>query len=214
MQAISSSLTSSQERLLVPVPPLASRRRQLGGPGGAISFNLGLAWKATLAFQPGEAAAQIAIAEAAMADLPLEISRRYCREIGIIRAVELAPRDESLAAFVAASGMFPSARKSAGSGVATTICRYGYGKSGDIERFFATGQQAQPVRITKQQALQLVFDLSLESAVEFERPRLPGAKRLARDALVLAEDFLADTCGCGAAREYHRPGSRRRGVPR
>jgi hypothetical protein len=50
---------------------------------------------------------------------------------------------------------------------------------------------AGPGRLTKRQALQAVFDLSLDSAVELDRLRLPAAKRLAHGALALAEEFMS-----------------------
>jgi ATP/maltotriose-dependent transcriptional regulator MalT len=176
-----------REQLLAPACPATTGRAK---NGRAISFMLGRAWNATLALQVGEAV-KIADAEAAIADLPPDVSHRYWQEVGTLRAAGLALRDESLAALSAVSAMRPRGNGFADSGAAATIQRFGYWKLGDIERFYAIGRQSRPGRLTKRQALQAVFDLSLDSAVELDRLRLPAAKRLAHDALALAEEFMS-----------------------
>jgi hypothetical protein len=148
---------------------------------------VGRAWQTMLALHVGKAFELIALIEPALGDLPLEDAEQIRIEVDMLRALGLTLQDDSLAALPLAlsaarqSGRFPIAQ------VASTICRLGYWKLGDLDSFYALPRIPPGTAIGRRQAISAVFDLSIEAAVEVEQLHFCAAKRLALDALDLAE---------------------------
>jgi ATP/maltotriose-dependent transcriptional regulator MalT len=151
---------------------------------------VGRAWRATLALRTDEAVGLIALAERNIADLAPDLSDQIREEIGVLRAVGLALQDESLGALSLALPFATDGRPHPTRRIASTICRLGYWKLGDFKSVYAIARKPPGTKIVKRQALPAIFDLSIDAAVEIDQLRFPAAKRLAFDALALAEEFV------------------------
>jgi ATP/maltotriose-dependent transcriptional regulator MalT len=148
------------------------------------------AWRATLALQTDEAVRLIVLAERNISDLAPDLSNEIREEIGVLRAVSLALQDESFGALSLALSFATDGRPHPTRRIVSTICRLGYWKLGDFKSVYAIARRPPGAIITKRQALPAIFDLSIDAAVEIDQLRFPVAKRLAFDALALAEEFV------------------------
>ncbi len=161
----------------------ASRRAS----GTKATLAIGRAWKAAIGLRTRQAEDLILTAECEVSKLSPALARRLRQEISLLRAVCRAFDDECLAALATALARDREAPRPLAVDIAPTICRLGYWKLGDFERFDAVGRRPRSAKATRRQSLQNIFELSIEAAAEFEQLRLASAKRLALDGLALAD---------------------------
>lgn len=150
-----------------------------------ISLVLGRAWRAVLYLDLKRAVAKIAEAEGLLFALPANRSAERRAEVTALRAACLMQQDESLAALSLIAGR--GEQSSPVPDIVAALSRYGYWKLGDLDRCHAAIDWP-PLVPSRRPAVQGIFDLCTQAAIELEQLRFPSAKRLARDALRLAED--------------------------
>lgn len=155
-------------------------------------------WQAILDLELSTADAQIVRAETALFSLPIRVSDRYRDELATLRAACLIQKDDSLAALALITSETRGSYGRRQSDGASAIYRYGYWKLGDIERCHSAQWQLNALIKTKRSVVPTIFDLSTQSAIELEQLRFPSAKRLARDALALAERIEEPNCTIAA----------------
>jgi len=153
----------------------------------SLGFIIAQAWEATLALRHEEACGLIVLAEGEVADLPPDASRRCREEIEALRAVGAALRDEGYNALSLGLSCTRNGSRQSITGVAMTVCRFGYWKLGDVKSVYALPRRPAGAAIGRRQALPVIFDLSIEAAIAIDRLLFPTASRLAADALALAE---------------------------
>lgn len=105
----------------------------------------------------------------------------------LVRAVGLALQDDSVAALAIAISYLREHAAARGGYAASTLCRVGFWQLGRFNSFHALPRHQPRVRWSRSHALSAMFDLSIEAAVALEQLNLSTAKRLALDALTLAD---------------------------
>ena len=180
--------------------PLAGARAKADEPAGeslppSVRFPLARAWRAALALRHEEADAFATLAERKAAGLTPEVARRCREEIELLRSAGAALRDEGANALTLALSCSLQGWFRPIAGAAATVCRFGYWQLGDIKSFYALTRGPADVAIGRREVLPTIFDLCIEAAIDIDRLRFPTAKRLASDALSLAEEWI----GSGSA---------------
>jgi len=153
-----------------------------------LALVIGRAWEATLSLRHDEASGLVALAESTVAELAPEVSRRNREQIELLRAVGVALRDEGYNALSLALSCTRQGWPRSVTGVASTLCRFGYWKLGDVKSVYAIARRPAGVAIRRRDVLAAIYDLSIEAAIDIDRLRFPTARRLATDALTLAEE--------------------------
>jgi ATP/maltotriose-dependent transcriptional regulator MalT len=149
---------------------------------------IGRAWDAILILDFAGAWAQARAAEWDIADLPLAEAASIIAAIALLQATAYTLCDESIAGLATALQM--TARSGASAAVATTICRYAYWRQRDFDALRDLKPPPHPKARRRRTVLPAILDLSIEAAMALEQLRLPIARRLARDALTLAETLF------------------------
>lgn len=175
-------------------------RSQTGFSKTAHSMRLALAraWQATLALRTDEALALLAAVERDTIELSALEVAQFRDNVGIVRAAILALQDDNVAALSLALTLGRKGQLIPAPDILTTICRLGYWKLGDHENACALRRRTPKLRQNKSKILPVVLDLSIDAAMEFEQLRFSTAKRLAYNALGLADKVLGRNSSASA----------------
>jgi ATP/maltotriose-dependent transcriptional regulator MalT len=144
-------------------------------------------WRAILNLELDQAFAVAAALELDITGLPPPIKGRLLGEIQVLRAVGFAFSDNSAAAVTIASQepryrLRPLMRR-----LASTVCRFGYWKAGELEKLYTFNQTPVGTGQSRHSALIDVFDLLIQAAGAFQQLNVGTAKRMADDALGMAQ---------------------------
>ncbi|MGC1304317.1 MAG: response regulator transcription factor [Caulobacteraceae bacterium] len=161
-------------------------------------------WAAVLALRLADAHDHITAVEWEVSELSFEKAAHLHAELNLIRGAIHAIRDEPAASLaVARRGL---AEPGLHGVVATALCRLAYWRQRDFEGLRQLPVARMPAAGTRRGVLPAVLDLSVEAAVAFEELRFPLAKRLAWDALYVAEKAFGrntPVAGLAAATAAH-----------
>ena len=144
-----------------------------------------------LALRTNEAIGAIDQIELQLHDISPMTAKRIRAATQLLRAVGLALQDESLAALAIAQSHLRENGTTRDSYIASTLCRVGFWQLGKFDAFYSVARQEPRARCSKSQAISVVFDLSIEAAMAIDHLNLSTAKRLASDALTIAESTNA-----------------------
>lgn len=150
---------------------------------------LARAWRAVLNLELDRAFAVAAALELDISDLPPPIRGRLLGEIQVLRAVGFAFNDDSAAAATIASReprdrLRPLMRR-----LASTVCRFGYWKAGELEKLYTFHRTPVGAGQSRHSAMIDVFDLLIQAAGAFQQLNVGTAKRMADDALRVAQTW-------------------------
>ncbi len=159
-----------------------------GTPLTRLRRSLARAWRLMLALQTNEAIGAIDHIELQLHNIPLPAAGRIRSATQILRAVGLALQDQSLAALAVALSHLSENGTAGDSYIASTLCRFGFWQLGKLDAYRSVPRQQPRARWSKSRAISVVVDLSIEAAVAFDNLNLSAAKRLASDALAIAEN--------------------------
>jgi ATP/maltotriose-dependent transcriptional regulator MalT len=192
--------SSDVERQVSEVFALNEVRRNLTGTGFTqFRRDVRRARRFLLNWQLSEAFELIDRIEGALGDLPLSVAQQVHAETNVLRAMGAALQDDSLSALKIAllalrkSDIAPVARSAA-----SAICRFAYWRQRDLESFHSVARHRPNVILSKRHAMAAVINLCVEAALELEQLRLSAAKRLALDALEVAQTVCKSNDGLPA----------------
>jgi ATP/maltotriose-dependent transcriptional regulator MalT len=149
------------------------------------------AWRLILALRMSEAREAIDQIELQLDDLPPSAAKRLLAATQLLRAVGLALQDDSLTALAIAVSHLRENPADADGYIATTLCRLGFWRLGKFEAFHSLPRHPPRLRWSRSHATSAIFDLSIEAAVALDHLHLSTAKRLASDALAMAQTAKA-----------------------
>jgi ATP/maltotriose-dependent transcriptional regulator MalT len=150
------------------------------------------AWRSLLVLQTDEALATLEQIELQLDDVSLVAARRISAATELLRAVALAFQDDTLVALSVAAARLRENPADQDSYVAATLCRLGFWRLGKLDAFHSLPRHQPRARRSKPRAMSAMFDLSIEAAVALDQLRISVAKRLASDALAVAEAAEVD----------------------
>lgn len=153
--------------------------------------DLARARRLMLALRTNEAIEAIDRIELQLHAIPPATAKRIQTATQLLQAAGLALQDQSLAALAIAQLHLREDGTKRGNDVASTLCRVGFWQLGRVEDFYSVTRQPPRLRWPKSQAISVVFDLSTEAAMALDNLSLSTAKRLASDALAIAESTNA-----------------------
>jgi ATP/maltotriose-dependent transcriptional regulator MalT len=137
--------------------------------------------------------------ECALGDLSSSVASRVRAETDVLRAMGAALQDDSLSALHIAlmvlrnNDISPVARSAA-----STLCRFAHWRLRDFDSFHSVSRHRPTAALSKRHAVAAVINLCVEAALELEQLRLSAAKRLALDALEVAQTVCKPTDGLPA----------------
>jgi ATP/maltotriose-dependent transcriptional regulator MalT len=152
-----------------------------------------LKWELTEAFE------LIDRIECGLADLPSRVASRVRAETNVLRAMGAALQDDSLSALHIAlmvlrnDDISPGARSTA-----SALCRFAHWRLRDFDSFHSVPRHRPTAILSKRHATAAVINLCVEAALELEQLRLSAAKRLALDALEVAQTVCKSNEGLPA----------------
>jgi LuxR family maltose regulon positive regulatory protein len=149
--------------------------------------DLARARRLVLTLQTNEAIGAIDQIELQLHDASSATANRIRAATQLLRAVGLALQDESLGALAIAQSHLRENGTTRDSYIASTLCRLGFWQLGKFDAVYSVARQQPRVRWSKSRAISAVFDLSIEAAMAIDHLNLSTAKRLASDALAIAE---------------------------
>jgi ATP/maltotriose-dependent transcriptional regulator MalT len=163
-----------------------TRQNLTGASLPQIRRGVARAWRLTLALRMSEADAAIDQIELQLDDVSPAVAKRLRAATQLLRAAGLALQDDSLAALaIAVSHLHENATLDGY--VSSTLCRFGYWRLCNFDAFHSLPRHEPRFRWSRSHATSAVFDLSIEAAVALDRLHLSTAKRLALDALAIAQ---------------------------
>jgi ATP/maltotriose-dependent transcriptional regulator MalT len=151
-----------------------------------------------LASRIDEAFGAIDQIELQLDDMLPAVARRLRRATQLLRASGLALQDDSLAALAIAESYLTESPASQHSQVALTLCRLGFWQLRKFNDFYSLPRHRPRVRWSKSSAVSAMFELSIEAAAALDHLHMSTAKRLASDALDIAETTLKAVKGFAA----------------
>jgi ATP/maltotriose-dependent transcriptional regulator MalT len=163
------------------------RRNLTGASPMQIRRSIGRAWRMILSLRIAEALELTNWIDLGLGDLPLRSSEPIRTATELLRAIGLAFQDESVAALSIAATALKKCEYLPHAQAASALCRFGYWQLGDLDSFYALPRHPPGAVSGNRETMAAVFDLSIEAAVELEQLRLSAARRLALDALTMAE---------------------------
>jgi ATP/maltotriose-dependent transcriptional regulator MalT len=143
----------------------------------------------------GAAFELIACIELALDILPARRARRVRDETRGLRALGAALQDDSVGALHVALMVLQS--KEIGQQTKRAmlaVCRFAHWRLGEMDGFYALPRLQPHGKPRRRAALAAVFDLCVEAAIELQQLRPVAGKRLALDALEMAEGLRRDDC--------------------
>jgi len=118
----------------------------------------------------------------------------------LLRAAGLAFQDDSLAALSIAVAHLKQNGSSQDCHAAATLCRLGFWQLGRFDLLYSLPRHRPRARWSKSVAMSAMLDLSIEAAAALDHLQLSTAKRLASDALSVAEAAVKGRGGLAASR--------------
>jgi ATP/maltotriose-dependent transcriptional regulator MalT len=146
-------------------------------------------WRAILNLELDQAFAMAAALELDITDLPPPIKGRLLGEIQVLRAVGFAFGDNSAAAVTIASRQPRDRLRPLMRRLASTVCRFGYWKAGELGKLYPFSQTPVGTGQSRHSASIDVFDLLIQAAGAFQQLNVGTAKRMADDALGMAQTW-------------------------
>jgi ATP/maltotriose-dependent transcriptional regulator MalT len=137
--------------------------------------------------------------ECAVDDFPSSVAPRMRAETNVLRAMGAALQDDSLSALHIAlmvlrnNDISPGARSAA-----SALCRFAHWRLRDFDSFHSVPRHRPTAILSKRHAMAAVINLCVEAALELEQLRLSAAKRLALDALEVAQTVCKSNDGLSA----------------
>jgi ATP/maltotriose-dependent transcriptional regulator MalT len=188
------------ERHVSEVSLLGKVRRNLTGADFAeIRRDVRRARRFLLKWQLSEALELLDRIECALGDLPSSVARRVHAETNSLRAMGAALQDDSLSALHFALMVSRDNDVSPGAcSAASAVGRFAHWRLRDFDGFYSVPRHRPTVILSKRHAMAAVINLCVEAAVELEQLRLSAAKRLALDALELAQTVCKSNGGLPA----------------
>jgi ATP/maltotriose-dependent transcriptional regulator MalT len=166
----------------------------------------------TLALRIDEALRMIEQLELQLDSVPPAYARRLRGAMQLLRAAGFAFQDDNLAVLPVAVSLLKKGGTTHDNHAALTLCRLGFWRFGDFDSFSLLPRLEPRARWSKSLAISAMLDLSIEAAVAFDHLRLSTAKRLALDALNIAESTPKEAAGlatvpaCVAAQVLYEEG--------
>jgi ATP/maltotriose-dependent transcriptional regulator MalT len=145
------------------------------------------AWRLSLALRTSEAREAIDQIELQLDDLSPSIAKRLLTATQLLRAVGFAFQDDSLPALAIAISHLRENPTDPDGYVASTLCRLGFWRLGKFDAFHSLPRHPPRLRWSRSHATSAMFDLSIEAAVALDHLHMSTAKRLASDALAMAQ---------------------------
>ena len=155
------------------------------------------AWRLSLALRTSEAREAIDQIELQLDDLSPAVAKRLLTATQLLRAVGFALQDDSLPALAIAVSHLRENPADPDGYVASTLCRLGFWRLGKFDAFHSLPRHPPRSRWSRSHATSAMFDLSIEAAVALDHLHMSTAKRLASDALAMAQTAKA-TAGLAA----------------
>jgi len=126
--------------------------------------------------------------ECALGDSPSSVARRMRAETNVLRAMGATLQDDSLRALHFALMVLRNNEISPGArSAASAVCRFAHWRLRDFDSFHSVPRNRPTVILSKRHAMAAVINLCVDAALELEQLRLSAAKRLALDALEVAQ---------------------------
>jgi len=198
--------------LCLPSPPKRSlgesklatlaRCRTRGNLTGAslpqIKRGLVRARRLLLASRIDEAFSAIEQIELQLDDMSPAVAKRLRRATQLLRASGLAFQDDSHSALAIAESCLRESPANQDPHAALTLCRLGFWQLRKFDDFYSLPRHRPRVRWSKSSAISAMLELSIESAAALDHLSVSTAKRLASDALAIAETTLKTAKGYAA----------------
>lgn len=189
-----------------------TRQNLTGASLPQIRRDLARARHLMLALRTNEAHSAIDRIERQLDDVPYAIAKRLHAATRLLRAVGFAFQDNGVAALEIALSHLKENAASQGNHAASTLCRLGLWQLGQFEAFHALPRRQPRARWSRSRAISAMFDLSIEAAVALDHLQMSTAKRLALDALAIADAAkaapgLAALPACLVAQVLYEEGS-------
>ncbi len=175
-----------------------TRQSLTGASLSQIRRGLARAWRLMLASRIDEALGAIERIELQLDDVSPAFAERYRGAIQLLRAAGLALQDESFAALSIAVSHLTQGGTHQDNRVASTLCRLGFWQLGKFELFYSLPRHRPHMRWSRSRATSAMLALSIEAAVALDHLSLSTARRLASDALKIAESVPEQANGLAA----------------
>src|ERR1700722_10220687 len=177
------------ERHVSEVSLLGRVPRNLTGTDFAeIRRNVRRARRFLLKWQLSEALELLDRIECALGDLPSSVTRGMHAETNALRAAGAALQDDSLNALhIALMVLRDNDVSPEACSAASAVCRFAHWRLRDFDGFHSVPRHRPTAILSKRNAMAGVINLCVEAALELEQLRLSAAKRLALDALEVAQ---------------------------
>lgn len=180
------------DRRRAAVAALASLRRGRSGDlTRPMRRSLVAAWANVRAFRIDECLAAANRLEPLLADLAESAATAARSELDVLRATALAAADAPAAALAFARRAVGGAHLGPEGPLATMVIRFAFWRAGDLEGFHAQGRPSPPAPQCRRGRLCIAFDRAVESAWEAQQLRFAASRRLAEDALEIADGACA-----------------------
>jgi ATP/maltotriose-dependent transcriptional regulator MalT len=160
-----------------------------------IKRGLARAWRLMLASRIDETLGTIERIERQLDDMAPVDAREFRAATQLLRAAGLAFQDDSLGALAIAVSHLKESGANEDYHAASTLSRLGFWQLGRVDLLCSLPRHQPLVRRSRSLALSAMLDLSIEAAVALDRPNISTAKRLALDALNIAETALKGVGG-------------------
>jgi ATP/maltotriose-dependent transcriptional regulator MalT len=189
------SLDPPEEALLDTYGRCKSRQNRTGTSVAQIRRELAQIWHLMLALRIDEAVCGIEQLEPRLDGVPPANARSLRAATQLLRAVGFTYQDDSLAALPIAVWLLKKGGTTHDNHAALTLCRLGFWRLGEFDRFSLLPRLEPRARWSKSLAMSAMLDLAMEAAVALDHLRLSTAKRLALDALNIAKSTPKEAAG-------------------
>jgi ATP/maltotriose-dependent transcriptional regulator MalT len=169
-----------------------------GGSLPKIRRRLARAWRSMVASRIDEALDTVEQIERQLGDVPPADAARFRAATQLLRAAGLAFQDDSLGAVAIAGSHVERSGGRQDQHAAATLCRLGFWQLGRVELFQSIPRHRPRLRWSKSWAISSMLDLSIEAAMALDHLNLSIARRLALDALDVAETAPNGAVGLAA----------------
>ena len=163
-----------------------------------IRRDLARAWRFMSASQADEALGALAHIERQLDDVPPTLAGPLRAAAELLRAAGLAFQDDSLAALSIAVPHLKQNGSSQDCDATATLCRLGFWQLGRFDLLYALPRHRPRARWSKSVAMSAMLDLSIEAAAALDHLQMSTARRLASDALSIAEAAVKGRGGLAA----------------
>ena len=175
-----------------------TRQNLTGASLPQIKRGLVRASRLILASRIDEAFRAIDHIELQLDDMSPVVARRIRAATQLLRASGLAFQDDSSSALAIAESYLRENPANQGSQAALTLCRLGFWQLRKFDAFYSLPRHRPRVRWSKSSAISAMLELSIEAAAALDHLNMSTAKRLASDALDIAETTLKTAKGFAA----------------